>query len=250
MFELIKSVVAKLLVLPIGPPDMPADGHASVRTLRASPRLLTYNYVVAAFGLVGTWGALLVLAIVAAARGDGWLWALAGVGAVLVFGTTLVTFVTTRLDYELRYYVVTDRSLRIREGALLIRELTLTFENVQNVSIRQGPLERLLGFANVVVETAGGASNPELGVKNTHQGVLRGVENAEEIRDLIRARLGQSLARAGLGDADDVGESQTTLKSAAQVAMLRDIHVEAQGLRRAVEARLRPAADGVSRPAK
>jgi hypothetical protein len=60
-----------------------------------------------------------------------------------------------RLNYEMRWYIVTDRSLRLREGIFGVREMTLTFANVQNIAIRQGPLQRALGLADVVVRTAG-----------------------------------------------------------------------------------------------
>ena len=56
-----------------------------------------------------------------------------------------VTLMLVRLDYELRWYIVTDRSLRIREGIVRINELTLAFANVQDVSIQQNPIQRLLG---------------------------------------------------------------------------------------------------------
>src|SRR5207249_3022813 len=71
-----------------------------------------------------------------------------------------------RLDYEKRWYVVTDRSLRIREGVVKVREMTVNFANIQNISISQGPLQRILGIADLRVDTAGGggrAANPQHG---------------------------------------------------------------------------------------
>lgn len=117
------------------------------------------------------------------------------------------TFAMVRLDYEMRWYVATDRSLRLREGLVAVREMTLTYANVQNVSIRQGPLQRLLGLSDLVVQTAGGggsrqdAHGQEAG-PSMHEGTLRGVDNAEEIRDLILSHL-RRLRDAGLGDPDE-----------------------------------------------
>ncbi len=126
-----------------------------------------------------------------------------------------VTYVLVRLDYELRWYIITDRSLRIREGIVRVNEMTLTFANVQDVAIRQGPLQRLLGISDLCVRTAGGggASPSEAqhgkgrrGGDSGHIGYFRGVDNAEEIRDLILKRLRQ-LRDVGLGDPDEEAPS-------------------------------------------
>ena len=114
----------------------------------------------------------------------------------------------TRLNFEMRWYIVTDRSLRLREGIFSVREMTLTFANVQNIAIQQGPLQRLLGIADVVVRTAGGGGgtdahgNETQGSEVLHAGTLRAVDNAEYVRDLILDRL-RRLRDAGLGDPDD-----------------------------------------------
>ena len=116
------------------------------------------------------------------------------------------SYALIRLDYEQRWYLVTDRSLRLRYGLWNVREMTLSFANVQQITLRQGPVQRLLGLGDLVVTTAGGGSLPtgEHGRVQTpwHSGILHSVDNAEEIRDLIQKRL-RLLKTAGLGDADD-----------------------------------------------
>ena len=126
-----------------------------------------------------------------------------------------------RLDYEMRWYIVTDRSMRLREGIFGVREMTFTFANVQNIAIRQGPLQRLLGIADVVVRTAGGGGgSTEQGEyqhagKPMHVGTLRAVDNAEMVRDLILERL-RRLRDAGLGDPDDRHPAVEVLRDAAR----------------------------------
>jgi uncharacterized membrane protein YdbT with pleckstrin-like domain len=117
------------------------------------------------------------------------------------------TYAMVLLDYELRWYMVTDRSLRLRDGLASVREMTLSFANIQQITVQQGPLQRLLGLANLVVTTAGGgaataAAHGGSGIVNWHQGVLKGVDQAEVIRDLIVERL-RVLKSAGLGDPDE-----------------------------------------------
>ena len=96
-----------------------------------------------------------------------------------------------RLEYELRWYIVTDRSLRIREGIFRVREQTVSFANIQNVSVKQGPLQRLLRIADLEIRTAGGGdSSSDSGQgDHLHRAVFRGIDNADEVRDLIRRDL-------------------------------------------------------------
>jgi membrane protein YdbS with pleckstrin-like domain len=130
-------------------------------------------------------------------------------GVTLLVAQAAISYALLRLDWELRWYMTTDRSLRIREGTWQIREKTLTLANVQNVTVNANPLQRLLGIADVNVRTAGGGSgggNSSHGHSQKsdqlHEAVLRHVEDAPAIRDLILARL-RAIKDAGLGDPDD-----------------------------------------------
>jgi membrane protein YdbS with pleckstrin-like domain len=138
----------------------------------------------------------------------GWIHDLEMIGLAFFLIQMPFALAAARLDYEMRWYMVTDRSMRLREGIFKVREMTLTFANVQNITIRQGPLQRLLGIADVVVRTAGGGGSDASGDHTeekkdaTHTGVLRAVDNAESVRDMILDRL-RRLRDAGLGDPDD-----------------------------------------------
>jgi len=155
-------------------------------------------------------------------------------GLVFLFVQAPVTYAMVRLDYEMRWYIVTDRSLRIREGIASVREMTMTFANVQNLAIRQGPIQRLLGISDLRVRTAGGGSGDldseqdDKDVKSMHVGYLRGVDDARGIRDTILARLRRGKG-AGLGDPDDEGGDL--------LAAARELLGEARELRRVVSKR-------------
>jgi len=161
------------------------------------------------------------------------------------------TYMLVRLDYELRWYIVTDRSLRIREGIVRVNELTLTFANVQEVSIRQNPIQRLLGISDLRVQTAGGGGSPRRGPgshrqeESGHIGYFHGLDDAEAVRDLILNRMRQ-LRDAGLGDTDAAAPEPTpapthtaapAFAGSPPLAAAREMLVEAQALRRAVTAR-------------
>jgi hypothetical protein len=125
-------------------------------------------------------------------------------GVILYVIQIPITYAMARLDYELRWYIVTDRSLRIRAGLASVLESTMSFANVQQVVVSQGPVQRLLGIADLRVQSAGGGGDQhERGGRDSlHTGVFHGVDNANQIRDLILERL-RAFREAGLGDPED-----------------------------------------------
>lgn len=181
-----------------------------------------------------------------AERAPWWLFPAIGLfeigGLLLYLAQIPVTYAIVRLEFEQRWYIVTDRSLRIRSGLVSVQETTMSFANVQQVAVSQGPLQRLLGIADVRVRSAGGGSGAEHSKgrnDSMHAGDFHGVDNAPEIRDLILERLREFRA-AGLGDPDDHGETgvpQTgrTGASAAGAAdalsAARELLAEARALR-------------------
>ena len=201
------GLVARLLKIP-PEPHPPAGAHDSVRFFRGAKGLYTLR-------LLG-WGAKQVAATVGLAFGFTILasipdfpfkWVLdvlefLGVATFLVM--LPITYLMVHLDYQLRWYIVTDRSLRIREGLVNVDEKTMSFANIQNISVRQGPLQRMLGIADVEVRSAGGGGGGagkghEASGGDLHLGYFRGVDNAEEVRDAI-LELVRHLKDSGLGD--------------------------------------------------
>jgi membrane protein YdbS with pleckstrin-like domain len=135
------------------------------------------------------------------------IWTLKIIGFLLYILQIPLTYSIMRLDYEMRWYVVTDRSLRIRSGVWSVQELTMSFANLQQVVVTQGPIQRMLKLADVRVQSAGGggsgndSSHGEM-TDSLHTGLFQGVDNAHEIRDLILARL-RRFRESGLGDPDE-----------------------------------------------
>ncbi|MBI3884908.1 MAG: PH domain-containing protein [Opitutae bacterium] len=167
------------------------------------------------------------------------------VGGILIFLAQLpVTYAAVRLEFELRWYLVTDRSLRIRSGLLSMQESTMSFANLQQVEVMQGPLQRWLGLADVRVQSAGGGGDHAEGGAgdSLHTGVFHGVENAGEIRDLILARL-RLFRESGIGDPDDapapgagtpVATDAGQPVSSAALAAAQELLAETRALRAAL----------------
>jgi membrane protein YdbS with pleckstrin-like domain len=251
MYERVKLALLWLLKVPPEPHD-PMGDVQSLRVFRAAPgylRYITLGWLISQLalllgGLIG-YGSLL-FATAASGPVSILVMVLGLLALVFFFGQAALTYFSLRLNYEMRWYKVTDRSLRIRAGVWHVHEMTMTFANVQNISITQGPLERLFGISDVRVETAGGGrhSGPHGTAEgvgaNLHTAVFRGVDDAEEIRDLMLARL-RRVRGAGLGDLEDVQRERSSVRDALGagteiVTLLAALRDEARALRGVVEA--------------
>jgi uncharacterized membrane protein YdbT with pleckstrin-like domain len=210
MLDALRSILLRILRVPPEPAPPPGDA-ATLRTFRAAPRYFHYRVARWVLQQAGTLvGALFGYLFVRSIFGrigfaaDWLMWA----EAVFIAGFIIqlpVSFAIMRLDFELRWYMLTDRSLRVREGIISVKEKTMTFANVQNLEVRQNPLQRLFGISNLAVRAAGGGSKGSSGSSDSsgsHEARFEGVDNAEEIRGVIRERV--RLHRdAGLGDPDE-----------------------------------------------
>jgi membrane protein YdbS with pleckstrin-like domain len=249
VFDLFKRLVLRVAAVP-AEPRAPSGSPGSIRVFRAGASY--WNYLLVMWGLRHAVGAFVIVAFLTAT--GAWKVANAQFPEVMIPGlvhaleiAALAFFLiqmpfslaSSRLNYEMRWYIVTDRSLRIREGIFGVREMTLTFANVQNISIRQGPLQRLLGIADVVVRTAGGGSSGAhshggeggAGIgASMHTGTLRAVDNAEQVRDLILDRL-RRFRDAGLGDPDD---AQAHAPTPGALDAARELLAETRALRRSL----------------
>ncbi|MGC4118230.1 MAG: PH domain-containing protein [Myxococcales bacterium] len=239
MIRLLVALIGPLLKVTPTPPHVP-QGHDPV-VFRASERFLTYRYLTWALQFAPTLLIPVVIPIgIAAEAAKGKptpaaIWVVWIVACVAVAVSGMISVVSVRLDYDFHYYVMTDRSLRIRRGIWEQLEATLTFVNVQNVRVVQGPLERLFGIASVVVDTAGSAgkvSEKQDPFLQHHRGVIRGIADAHALRDRIMDRMRKSKS-AGLGDQDDHLDGHAEAASAQQqteVELLRSIRDEARAL--------------------
>ncbi|MBI2393367.1 MAG: PH domain-containing protein [Deltaproteobacteria bacterium] len=162
-------------------------------------------------------------------------WVVVGVGGfvlLLYLVQSAISWALLRLDYEMRWYKVTDRSLRIREGVWFVREMTMSFANVQNVAIEQGPIQKYFGVADLLVQSAGGGGG-EKG-QNQHVGVFRGIEHADRVKEMILERL-RKHRDAGLGDTDDRSHAAPS-REVAMVEAMCEVRDETRALRAAVTA--------------
>jgi len=251
--DLPDGLIARFLKVP-PEPEPPVGSPDTLRVFNAAPGYLNYRRTVWLLGQVGTGIGLLFGLFFLMSEFDfggvpfgGRLWAVIEALAVIGFLVQLpVSYLLIKLDYRYRWYMTTDTSLRIREGIATVRERTMTYANIQNISLKQGPIQRLFGISDLQVRTAGGggSDSAEEGKKghsdaeNMHLGYFRGVDNAEEIRDLILERM-RRLKDSGLGDPDEP-VAHSVIPGAAGTGDLEaaasELLTEARALRAAIGA--------------
>lgn len=243
MYKTFRDFAERLLKIPHDPTPPPGDEHRA-RVFRAAPAYLQYRTVLWAIGVafsllfgvffLGGMNLALLNDRAAPAALKAIISLISGVVFLLIVLRAVFAFAVLRLDFEKRWYVVTDRSLRIREGVINVREMTVMFANIQNIAVVQGPIQRPLGIADLQVETAGGggarANEKQLG-PNLHTAWFRGIDNAEEVKQLIQERL-RALKDSGLGHLEEMPRASEP--APAFLDALRAVHAEATALRHAV----------------
>jgi membrane protein YdbS with pleckstrin-like domain len=216
------GIVTRWLLVPSEPPQLTGAGDQMVSYFRPAEGYLRYLKFYFWIGLLAVDIALTIawFAIFIAAPLVGIL--ITPVALAIIVLPDVVAYVAIHLRYDSTWYALSDRTLRIRRGLFQIHETTITYENIQNVSIRQGPVQRHFGIADVKVETAGGGGSVSgEGVRSIgHSGLLEGVTNAEEIRRLILEKW-RNAKTTGLGD-----DPLSAPHSATTIPTWRPQHIE------------------------
>ncbi len=216
--------------VPDGPPLLPEAMHGALQVFHPSRRYLSYLKAYFWVGLV-----LVDLLILL-----GWLlifWVNATIGWILAIPALVIAvlpdilaYIAIHLRYDTIWYAVSNRGLYVRRGIIVITEHTITLENIQNVSVRRGPIEQLFGIATLVVETAGAsAHDEESSFMVGNQTIMVGLEDADELRELLMKHV-RSSSSAGLGD--DADRSRDRGWRATDLQLLEAIRGELKLLRK------------------
>ena len=212
--------------VPRNPPTLPAGEGEFIVSFHPSRRYLGYLKLFFWLVLIAVDLALVLgwLAVFLASPPLGVLLSVPAI--VLIVVPDVIAYIAIHLRYDTMWYVMTDRSLRCRRGILVILEHTITFENVQNVHVRRGPIQYLFGFSTIVVETAGAAEGDEDEFSVGNKAIMEGIDNPDEIRHLIMDRIRRTNS-AGLGDEHP---STQPSWSTRHVRALKDILAEIRAL--------------------
>ncbi|MCP3914325.1 MAG: PH domain-containing protein [bacterium] len=217
------GVIARYLKVPRGGPRLPSDPEESYEVFHPAPGFLRCLKLWFWLAFLLLDGALLAGWIVLFVAIPWLALLLLPVTLVLLVVPEFVIYVALHLRYDATWYLLTPRSLHLRRGIWVIQEMTITYANVQNLRVRSGPVQRLFGIEDVLVETAGaGAGTQDHPATISNQGLLEGVADASRIRDLIMARV-RTQQGAGLGDEPSAGVVSPPHWSPQHLALLREI---------------------------
>ena len=220
------ALLAHWFKVPEAPPTLTSFAGDPIESFRPSPGFLDYLKFQFWLGLLAVDIGLIILWIVVLVNEPTLGVVLAPLFVIAIVVPDILAYVALNLRYDTTWYVMSSRSIRLRRGIWVIRETTITFDNVQNVEFKQGPLQRHFGIANLIVQTAGGGGggggrHPQQGQTTEHTGLIEGIAEAERIRDVIMNRVKRS-RRAGLGD-----EHPTAAKLPASGPNWTPAHLEA-----------------------
>lgn len=116
------------------------------------------------------------------------IWILGGIVLAVCF-----SYIWSRLTLHFYKYQLSENGFQKEHGVLWKKYVTIPYERIQNVDIYQGILARLLGLADLHIQTAGMSST--IGsYGGSSEGRLPGLlfEDAKKLRDEVIRRAKQS----------------------------------------------------------
>jgi putative membrane protein len=129
-------------------------------------------------------------------------------------------------------YRFTDEGISMSWGILFRREIIVNYARIQDIHLRSNFVERWLGLAKVLVQTASGNSGAEL--------TLEGLREFEAIRDFLYERMRGVKDHAPVAPAASAAAG-VAAGDAELAAALREVARELRETRLALAARSAPA---------
>jgi uncharacterized membrane protein YdbT with pleckstrin-like domain len=109
------------------------------------------------------------------------LWTLYLLRALLTGPALVVLLPVLYFRYHTLRYRFDEQGVHMRWGILFRREVNLTYRRIQDIHLRSGLLQRWLGLADVLVQTAAGSATAEM--------TIEGLPQYEAIRDFLYQRM-------------------------------------------------------------
>ncbi len=139
-----------------------------------------------------------------------------------------------RFKFETLRYRFTEEGISMKWGILFRRETIINYARIQDIHLRSNLIERWLGLARILVQTASGNAGAEM--------TIEGVKGFELVRDFLYSKM------RGVQDAPKTAGPATVLAgSPDMVAALLEVARELRETRQALESRV--AADKKPDPA-
>lgn len=133
--------------------------------------------------------------------------------------------------FQTMRYKFTDEGISMRWGILFRKEIIIQYARIQDIHIRSNLVERWLGLARILVQTASGNSGAEM--------TIEGIKEFEALRDFLYNRMrGVKDHKPAAGEAA-ARHAAATAQDAELAAALREVAAELRATRAALEAQRR-----------
>src|SRR4051812_35286243 len=119
--------------------------------------------------------------ILAIERPDHSLWTYYWLSLLLVFPLLPILILPAYFRYHTMRYKFTDEGISMSWGILFRRQIIVNYARIQDIHLQSNIVERWLGLARILVQTASGNSSAEM--------TLEGLKEYEAVRDFLYARM-------------------------------------------------------------
>jgi putative membrane protein len=137
--------------------------------------------------------------------------------------------------YHTMRYKFTDEGISMSWGILFRREVIVTYARIQDIHLRSNFIERWLGLAKVLVQTASGSSSAEM--------TLEGLKEFEAVRDFLYSKMRGVKDHAPTSAASATTSAASIAADAELATTLRAVALELREIRRTLETQSAPGRD-------
>ena len=133
--------------------------------------------------------------------------------------------------YRTMRYTFTNEGISMRWGILFRREIIIQYARIQDIHLRSNLVERWLGLAKVLVQTASGNSGAEM--------TLEGLREFEAVRDFLYSKM-RGVNEPTIGPTVTPGPTGAAANVTTEIeltAALREVALELRETRLALQAR-------------
>ena len=130
--------------------------------------------------------------------------------------------------YHTMRYKFTDEGISMSWGILFRREIIVNYARIQDIHLRSNVVERYLGLAKILVQTASGSSAAEL--------TLEGLREFEAVRDFLYSKM-RGVREPGPAHAPGPTAPVAAGTDGELAAALREVAAELRATRLALAAR-------------
>lgn len=130
--------------------------------------------------------------------------------------------------YHTMRYAFTDDGISMSWGILFRRQIIVNYARIQDIHLKSNILERWLGLARILVQTASGSAGAEM--------TIEGIREFEPLRDFLYSRMRGVKDHHAPAASVSGGDGATTSHDDVTAA-LRDAVAELRAIRKTLEAR-------------